>query len=33
MIHGFFSMGRVIPEAQVAHRDVAAALRDALATA
>lgn len=33
MIHGFFSMGRAIPEARNAHRDAAAALRDALQTA
>ncbi|WP_175823925.1 alpha/beta hydrolase [Burkholderia sp. BCC0419] len=30
MIHGFFSMGRVIPEAAHAHREAAAALREAL---
>lgn len=30
MIHGFFSMGRTIPEAASTHRDVAAALRNAL---
>jgi acetyl esterase len=32
MIHGFFSMGRAIPEAALAHRDAAVALRDALCT-
>ncbi len=32
MIHGFFSMGRAIPEAAHAHRDAAAALREALGT-
>ncbi|MFM0039071.1 alpha/beta hydrolase [Paraburkholderia strydomiana] len=30
MIHGFFSMGRVIPEASIAHRDTVLALRAAL---
>ena len=30
MIHGFFSMGRAIPEAAFAHRDAACALRAAL---
>jgi acetyl esterase len=32
MIHGFFSMGRAIPEAAIAHRDAAEALRNALRT-
>lgn len=32
MIHGFFSMGAIIPEAAVAHRDAARVLRDALQT-
>jgi acetyl esterase len=32
MIHGFFSMGRLIPEALAAHRETADALRAALAS-
>ncbi len=32
MIHGFFSMGRAIPEASIAHRDTMLALRAAFGT-